>query len=304
MSYVAHDDGAAAHRSRQRPPALALADAPPSHQHQLLNIPNNYDTKTIDEQAYPLIPEASARVSPLLCRISAHIALQEDYYAVPNTAPVDPYYFPSRQLNQHTKTPELKSSSFRPSPTSSAAGISDPTTPGRDPAAIDRRALVGVGELATPRWTTRHEYISRKEWEGKGTGVEEVQEELCAEPEPIEDMENDVDSSSPWTIEAVDDNDTGEQKDYVSLLSMWTFRAVVIDGESRSCLVRRLHFQCANLIHPPHTSTLHAPCALASRSRRVGVKRSSIHAPSSKLDLHLTAAPGFLTRADNLRALL
>jgi hypothetical protein len=226
MSHIAHDDGAAAHRSRQRPPALALADAPPSHQHQLLNIPNNYDAKTIDEQAYPLIPEVRARVSPLLCRISAHIALQEDYYVVPNTAPFDPYYFPSRQLNQHTKTPELKSSSFRHSPISSAAGISDPTTPGRDPAGIDRRALVGVGELATPRWTTRHEYLSRKDWEGKGTGVEEVQEELNPEPETVEDIQNDVDSSSPWTIEAVDDNDTGEQKDYVSLVSpsVWTFR--------------------------------------------------------------------------------
>ena len=222
MSHVVHDDGAAAHRSRQRPPALALADAPPSHQHQLLNIPNNYDTKTLDEQAYPLIPEARVRESPLLCRISAHIALQEDYYAAANNALVDPYYFPSRQPNQSTRTPELKSSPFRHSPTSSAAGISDPTTPGRDPAAIDRRALVGVGELATPRWTSRHEYLSRKDWEGKGTGVEEVQEEQDPEPEPepIEDMENDVDSSSPWTIEAVEDNDTGEQKDYVSILSL------------------------------------------------------------------------------------
>ena len=150
--------------------------------------------------------------------ISAHIVPQEDYYPTPNNALVDPFYFPSRQLNQPTKTPELKSSSSKLSPTSSAAGISDPTTPGRDPAVIDRRALVGVGELATPRWTTRHEYPSRKDWEGKGTGVQEAQEELDPEPEPIEDMENEVDRSSPWTIEAVDDNDPGEQKDYVSLI--------------------------------------------------------------------------------------
>ena len=157
--------------------------------------------------------------------ISAHIVLQEDYYPAPNDALVDPYYCPPRQLTQPTKTPELKSSSSRLSPTSSAAGISDPTTPGRDPAIIDRRALVGVGELATPRWATRHEHLSTKDWEGKGAGVQEVQEELDAEPEPIEDMENDVDRSSPWTIEAVDDNDTGEQKDYVSLVSsVWSFR--------------------------------------------------------------------------------
>lgn len=221
MSNVVHDDGAAPHRSRQRPPALALADppSPHQHQHQLLNISSNYDPKTLDEQAYPLIPEVCAHVWPLLCGASAHIALQEDYYVAPNNALVDPFYFPSRQPNQPTKTPELKSSSSRHSPTSSAAGISDPTTPGRDPAAIDRHALIGVGELATPRWTARHEYPSRKDWEGKGTGVEEVQEELDAEPEPIEDMENDIDRSSPWTIEAIDDNDNGEQKDYVSLIS-------------------------------------------------------------------------------------
>jgi dual specificity tyrosine-phosphorylation-regulated kinase 2/3/4 len=191
----------------------------------LQNISNNYDAKTLDEQTYPLIPEACAHVWPLLCPLSAHIALQEDYYAAPNDTLVDPYYFPSRPPNQPTKTPELKSSSSRHSPSSSAAGISDPTTPGRDPAAIDRRALVGVGELATPRWTTKHEYVSRKDWEGKGAGVEEVQEELEPEPEPVEDVEDDVDRCSPWTIEAVDDNDTSEQKNYVSLVSpCWSFR--------------------------------------------------------------------------------
>lgn len=81
-------------------------------------------------------------------------------------------------------------------------------------------------------------------------------------------------------------------------------RAVVIDGEPRSCLVRRHHLQCPNLIHPPRTQPLHAPCALASRSRRAAVRRSFIHAPSLKHEMHTTAVPGFLTRAGNLCALL
>lgn len=77
-----------------------------------------------------------------------------------------------------------------------------------------------------------------------------------------------------------------------------------MNGEPRSCLVRRLHLQCINLIHPPRTRTLHAPCAPASRSRRAAVRRSSIRVPSSKPDMHPTAVPGFLKRAGNLRALL
>jgi hypothetical protein len=229
---------------------------------------------------------------------------QEDYYAAPNNALVDPYYFPSRQLNQPTKTPELKSSSPKHFLTSSAAGISDPATPGRDPAVIDRRALVGVGELATPRWTTRHDYPSKKDWEGKGSGVEEVQE-LYAEPEPVEDMENDVDRSSPWTIEAIDDIDISEQKDYVSLVSpCWPSACRLTDGEPRSWSVRRRHLQCTTLNHPPRTRLLHAPCALAGRSRRARVRRSSIHVPSSKPDLRPTAVPGHPTRVDNLLPLV
>lgn len=77
----------------------------------------------------------------------------------------------------------------------------------------------------------------------------------------------------------------------------------MIDGEPRSCLVRR-HHQCPSLIHPPRTQPLHAPCALASRSRRAVVRRSFIRAPSSKHELHTTAVPGFLTRAGNLSVLL
>jgi len=82
----------------------------------------------------------------------------------------------------------------------------DPVTPGKDPATIDRRGLVGVGELATPRWARgpRNDEIEIEE------RVEEVDEE---DDEGIvaitaEQMEKDM-PDSPWTIEAVD----GEQDD-------------------------------------------------------------------------------------------
>ncbi len=78
----------------------------------------------------------------------------------------------------------------------------EPVTPGRDPAAIDRRTLVGVGELTTPRWARGarnddFEFVAQER-------VDEVVEEEAVE---VEGQEDDRDSDSPWTIEAID----GEQ---------------------------------------------------------------------------------------------
>jgi dual specificity tyrosine-phosphorylation-regulated kinase 2/3/4 len=64
----------------------------------------------------------------------------------------------------------------------------DPVTPAKDPAAIDRRGLVGVGELATPRW---------------GRHVRE-HEDLPQNQDQEQEDDDDDESDSPWTIEAVD----------------------------------------------------------------------------------------------------
>ncbi|KAI0332081.1 hypothetical protein GY45DRAFT_1247509 [Cubamyces sp. BRFM 1775] len=89
----------------------------------------------------------------------------------------------------------------------------DPITPGRDPAAIDRRTLVGVGELATPRWARGarnddFEFVAQER-------VEEVNEEEEVEEERPEDQERDH-PDSPWTIEAVD----GEQDEKDELMEV------------------------------------------------------------------------------------
>ncbi|KAI0362771.1 hypothetical protein OH77DRAFT_1467846 [Trametes cingulata] len=81
----------------------------------------------------------------------------------------------------------------------------DPVTPGRDPATIDRRTLVGVGELATPRWARGarnddFEFVAQER-------VEEVNEEEAVEEERLEEDQERDHPDSPWTIEAVD----GEQ---------------------------------------------------------------------------------------------
>ena len=89
--------------------------------------------------------------------------------------------------------------------------INGPLTPGRDPAGIDRQGLIGVGELATPRWAR-----------GPRHGQDEDERE-----EDDEDEDDDVDDrnelmvgddekdgpDSPWTIEAV--NSESDEKDEV-----------------------------------------------------------------------------------------
>jgi dual specificity tyrosine-phosphorylation-regulated kinase 2/3/4 len=83
----------------------------------------------------------------------------------------------------------------------------DPVTPARDPAAIDRRGLVGVGELATPRWT-------------RAPRVDD-DDALFTRPEPLEEELEDLEvdaPDSPWTIEAVDgDGDGDEDYDHVGI---------------------------------------------------------------------------------------
>jgi dual specificity tyrosine-phosphorylation-regulated kinase 2/3/4 len=73
---------------------------------------------------------------------------------------LDPYYFsipsPSEPTTFIPALPDALNDTPRTYRTSSSkrSSILDPTTPARDPASIDRRVLVGVGELATPRWAT------------------------------------------------------------------------------------------------------------------------------------------------------
>ena len=70
--------------------------------------------------------------------------------------------------------------------------VTEPITPARDPASIDRRGLVGVGELATPRWTRAP----------RVDDDDEDQVDLTLN-NPNGDYEQD-DPESPWTIEARD----------------------------------------------------------------------------------------------------
>ncbi|GJJ12423.1 hypothetical protein Clacol_006665 [Clathrus columnatus] len=95
---------------------------------------------------------------------------------------LDPYYFSIVDPNATTLDPRAELS---------------PVTPARDPATIDRRGLVGVGELSTPRWTNRES--------GYAQWTTEPPPHLPGVPESaVVADDHDSGSSSPWTIEAID----------------------------------------------------------------------------------------------------
>lgn len=110
------------------------------------------------------------------------------------TSSLDPYYF-GIQSESDEPIPPLPPAPLYLSTTPEHLPINEPVTPARNPAMIDRRGLVGVGELATPRWARPE----RTEQDVSTPDVEAEEYDLVV-PEEVEDDQPD----SPWTIEAVD----------------------------------------------------------------------------------------------------
>ena len=84
--------------------------------------------------------------------------------------------------------------------------VAEPVTPARDPASIDRRGLVGVGELATPRWT-------------RAPRVDDGEDRVDLTLNDDDGDYEQEDPDSPWTIEARDGET--ESMDQVG----WSFSA-------------------------------------------------------------------------------
>src|ERR1700729_1006171 len=97
--------------------------------------------------------------------------------------------------------------------------INGPLTPGRDPAGIDRQGLIGVGELATPRWA-RGPRRGQNEDEKEDEDEDDVDEENEI---IIGDDEKDG-PDSPWTIEAV--NSESDEKDEVFLVCLCVYYSI------------------------------------------------------------------------------
>ena len=116
-----------------------------------------------------------------------------------STSSLDPYYFgaqsPSDSPSQHTTIPSV-------TPETRTRSDASPLTPARDPANIDRNGLVGVGELATPRWGKLLRRAQENHDDDDDSPLDVLQEEDNAEV-VAPNVEPDS-PDSPWTIEAVD----------------------------------------------------------------------------------------------------
>ncbi|KAF9472607.1 hypothetical protein BDN70DRAFT_886832 [Pholiota conissans] len=118
------------------------------------------------------------------------------------TSSLDPYYF-GIQSESDSPIPPMPPPPMFLSTTPDPTLQIEPVTPARNPASIDRRGLVGVGELATPRWTREDresEFETHPSTETEGYDL--------VVPEDIEEDQPD----SPWTIEAVD-GETSEREE-------------------------------------------------------------------------------------------
>jgi len=127
------------------------------------------------------------------------------------TSSLDPYYF-GLQSESESPMPPLPPAPLYLSTTPDHPPLHEPVTPMRNPAAIDRRGLVGVGELATPRWAredSSHELESASDIEGYDVVV----------PNNPEDEEDQPDS--PWTIEAID-GESSDKEEVRAILTMDT----------------------------------------------------------------------------------
>lgn len=117
------------------------------------------------------------------------------------TSSLDPYYFtiPSRD---HSPAPPRANAT--PSALVNESLLStEPSTPAKDPASIDRKGLVGVGELFTPRWTRSENNLPEFVEGQPPLPIDKVTDQELVEADGKAGSDDDG-RGSPWTIEAID----------------------------------------------------------------------------------------------------
>jgi dual specificity tyrosine-phosphorylation-regulated kinase 2/3/4 len=203
-------------KKRERPPALELSPAEVDA-HLDEELVWDHPVRACPRPARPPSPVMEAHYGPwgVQPRVELNFSPTEEPPVVKHkeqprsasaaSSSLDPYYFTSRTPADSPAPPPLPDSDTLPR-TPEMRSMLPPMTPGRNPAEIDRRGLVGVGELATPRWT-RHEQVSVAQPDDT---LQDLQEELNeAEPDVMgetgDGIEGERDADSPWTIEAVDE---------------------------------------------------------------------------------------------------
>lgn len=148
-----------------------------------------------------------------------------------SSSSLDPYYFgaqspsdsPAQEPTLPSITPETRTHN----------DSSSPLTPVRDPANIDRNGLVGVGELATPRWGRVMRRAQENPGDDDDNAVGVLQEEDSVEV-VVPNIEPDG-PDSPWTIEAVD----GDLDDQAQVSFFFSTAGAFVDIRSSSVMSNR-----------------------------------------------------------------
>ncbi|KAG1883074.1 hypothetical protein F4604DRAFT_1649791 [Suillus subluteus] len=211
------DDGLDVHQVHHTQPRLHISAAPPDD-----------ELSPMDTNAE--IPSRSGSVSSSL----------------------DPYYF-GIQTPADSPAPQLPEPGFPPM-TPETRSPNEPVTPGRDPANIDRMGLVGVGELATPRWgkIQRHTHDEDTDGHDEQSHGDDVLEEDATEL-VIDEVDKDG-PDSPWTIEAVDGESDGkdEPADVKPVTrTLRSRRSMADESGGEEILYPRKPFG-SELLHPTH----------------------------------------------------
>ncbi|KAJ3821034.1 hypothetical protein F5878DRAFT_606753 [Lentinula raphanica] len=184
-------------RKRDRPPALDI----------LQQNKASSDTDVLIQRAPAVKPTVHVELAPSEEEQPSDLDYPQSR-AGSATSSLDPYYF-GIQSPSDSPVPPLPTSGAFPSRTPDRSPLQEPYTPAKDPSSIDRRGLVGVGELTTPRWTRTEQMPERA-----SASVDE-QDDYQIVTSGNDNDEQDV-PDSPWTIEAVD-GEMSERENLVEL---------------------------------------------------------------------------------------
>lgn len=226
---LAHDKSPP--KRKDRPPALEILNASTSPSHLPDRHPSAEDTKPHVEQLHHDQSNDDLHAHLPSRSTSATSSLDPYYFSVhsPSNSPIPPLPDPPNL----SRTPETRPATH------------DPVTPHRDPSKIDRRVLHGLGELATPRWTRT---VASRDDDARGLDQDELDLPLPEEPEEI-------DSDSPWTIEAIDgeeDEERDEPSEFKPIPRMIRARpSVTEESGGEEILYPRTQFsRSLTLTHP------------------------------------------------------
>ncbi|TEB36052.1 hypothetical protein FA13DRAFT_1810684 [Coprinellus micaceus] len=230
----------------------------------------HYRRRDVHHDPPPALPH-QVNISVSLAEASTEPPREEEpSRSASASSSLDPYYFgigsPSESPTHHM---HHGTHHLSVTPDSHPFLTEPPHTPARNPASIDRRGLVGVGELTTPRWSkadTPYYEVSVEEAENYQTHLREAEDR----PDPPD---------SPWTIEAIDGEGSDPEDQSIALepppRTLRTRPSLADESGGEEILYPR------SVQHPPLPERPSASEDLTKSTRAIPPSDSAINSPPS-----------------------